>query len=756
MTKISSLVFMIFFIGLQPASAIEDNDHERIYTEITTAIDVYISNVKSLRPHLDNTRFNSEDLLLQLDLDELKIIAYVSNAITFEQYSGLLRGVNGTIRSRAGNALDQAVLLASLLNSAGWETQIASGRLNQQDALRLIRMIAPVAMEQELGQNNTIQPALEKFGLKAPAISNHSQDQQLYDDTKKSIELILKALDQHGISVPPQKMNDVLVKEAQDYYWVEYRLAAGNKWSAAHPAFGQSKYIPDVEAVAYFKDSVPDKYQHKLRIDAFIEHRIGSKNSITAVMKPWQRPVANLDGVALTYVNIPDGLRIDNLADMEDVVKSTRLFSPVFNGAAAGSKLFDLKGRVVDRMAQESDSYGMSALFQTISDKTDNALGGLSGSKDPQSSFSLVSHWLEFTFTSPNGKTRKYQRYVYGPHSEKNMKLALMTEHVFMVNTGRQSLDYFSDRYLNQLEENNKQLKTLLHHFLIKDKKTVMPKYSLPQDVEGLAQYRLFNSMPGTEGWISYRAEPGLIGFRNGYSDFEIPFFNVDIIANKRRLLEKKSDGIYSNPRWDIAFGVWETATERVPALARGPRKQHLDTFKILEAAEQQDIPLHLISNTKELDNAKLSLGDRAKYFIQHDLESGYLVLVPGKKPQGQALNGWWRTHKLTGQTLGMSSNGRGTELYEYAVSQLNNAMTLVNGLRNLKKCEGQGSMAQQLCCYMNANASNIGGMAYGNVMTAGMGAAGAALFTIVDFGLAETTGQGLAPPVDVLECGGL
>ena len=97
MTKISSLVFMIFFIGLLPASAIEDNDHERIYTEITTAIDVYISNVKSLRPHLDNTRFNSEELLLQLDLDELKIIEYVSNAITFEQYSGLLRGVDGTI-----------------------------------------------------------------------------------------------------------------------------------------------------------------------------------------------------------------------------------------------------------------------------------------------------------------------------------------------------------------------------------------------------------------------------------------------------------------------------------------------------------------------------------------------------------------------------------------------------------------------------------------------------------------------------------
>lgn len=760
MTKLSCLVFIIFSVFSLPVNATGENNNEKIYTEIASAIDVYISNVNSLRPHLDNTRFNSEELLLQLDLDESRIIDYVSKAINFEQYSGLLRGVNGTIKSRAGNALDQSVLLASLLNSAGWETRIVSGHLNEQDALRLIGLIVPVAIENDLGQKNTLQPALDKFGLKAPGTTKQSQDQLLYDDTQKSKELILKALDRHGISLTPQKLDDVLVKEAQAYFWVEYRLTAGNKWLAVHPAFGQSKAMPVVEATAYFKDSVPEKYQQKLQIEAFIEQRIGSKTSVASVMKPWQRPVANLDGVALTYINVPDGLRLDNLADLEDVVKTTRLFSPVFNGAPAGGSLFDLKGRVVDRMAVESDSLGMSALFQTFSDKTDNALSALSNSKEKKSSFSLVSHWLEFTFTSPGGKERKFRRYIYGPYAEgmneNSIKLALMTEHTFMVNTGRQSLDYLSDRYLNHLVENNKQLKTLLHHFLLKDKKTVMPKGSLPQDIEGLAQYRLFNSMPGTDGWISYRAEPGLISFRNGYSDFDTPFFNVDVIANKRRLLEKKSDGIYSIPTRNITFGVWETATERVPASARGSRQRHLDTFKIIEAAKQQGIPLQLISNAKDLDRAKLSLDDRTRYFIQNDLDAGYLALVPSKKPQGLALNGWWRIHKTTGQTLGMASNGRGTELYEYAVSQLNNAMTLVNGLRNLKKCEGQGSMAQQLCCYMNANASNIGGMAYGNVMTAGMGAAGAALYTIVDFGLAETTGQGLAPPVEVLDCGGL
>ena len=84
---------------------------------------------KSLRSNIDRSQFDLEALLEKLEYDDEAIIRFVDEQIAYQPYQGLLRGALGTLMSRAGNSLDQSVLLATLLRDAGFDARITQGRL---------------------------------------------------------------------------------------------------------------------------------------------------------------------------------------------------------------------------------------------------------------------------------------------------------------------------------------------------------------------------------------------------------------------------------------------------------------------------------------------------------------------------------------------------------------------------------------------------------------------------------------------------
>src|SRR5215217_1454331 len=93
------------------------------YEEARSRLDQLMVAVDELRPQIDRAQFDVEALSLQLGFEADDIVAFVRGEIAFEQYPGLLRGAHGTLIGRAGNALDQAVLLTTLLTYAGYETR---------------------------------------------------------------------------------------------------------------------------------------------------------------------------------------------------------------------------------------------------------------------------------------------------------------------------------------------------------------------------------------------------------------------------------------------------------------------------------------------------------------------------------------------------------------------------------------------------------------------------------------------------------
>ncbi len=82
------------------------------------------------RPHAD--------LADSLDLDTERIFRFVADEIRYEPYVGILRGPTGTLATRAGNAADQASLLAALLQAAAVPVHFAWGALDEATATTLL------------------------------------------------------------------------------------------------------------------------------------------------------------------------------------------------------------------------------------------------------------------------------------------------------------------------------------------------------------------------------------------------------------------------------------------------------------------------------------------------------------------------------------------------------------------------------------------------------------------------------------------
>jgi hypothetical protein len=113
---------------------------------------------------------------------------------------------------------------------------------------------------------------------------------------------------------------------------------------------------------------------------------------------------------------------------------------------------------------------------------------------------------------------------------------------------------------------------------------------------------------------------------------------------------------------------------------------------------------------------------------LMRDLETGHAVLIPGQVPAGLAMAGWWRVDPVTGTTLGMMANGRGSEVTEYLLQLFETAIGLISALAKYADCEKHTDTETKACCLVEAHMNNVGGMAMGGLLGATFGGGAAAL----------------------------
>ncbi len=227
-----------------------------------------------------------DDLALALEFDTERIFRFVSEQIRYEPYAGVLRGAEGTLMARAGNAADQAALLATLLKASGVETRFAWGAIDPATSDVLLRSgITDVATGRVqlietlsgMGDGGRPLPALELDAetsarleeaiARAPSVVEWANGQ-----TTATVGELESALRSAGI-VLPSGFPAVPTMERDRHLWVQMMVGPG--WLDLDPSIPGALPGDAAAEPAEVVDAIPDDLRHTIRLRVIEETASG-------------------------------------------------------------------------------------------------------------------------------------------------------------------------------------------------------------------------------------------------------------------------------------------------------------------------------------------------------------------------------------------------------------------------------------------------------------------------------------------------
>ena len=648
-----------------------------------------------------------------LDFDADTIISYVRDNVRFEPYSGALKGAAGSLSARAGNALDQSLLLATLLKNAGFDTRIARGELDATNRLALAgAALTDVPEAAMVSDQATFDRALEE--LRVPLGARTLPKAVPPDQAGVPTDQVRAVAERLATIAPIEPDAEELDRALGEYFWVQWREAAQGGWKDAHPAFGSASAPAELEAKEYFADSIPDTYQHRLRFEVGIERFENGRLVREPLMPAWERPAANFFGTSVSLGIVP-------MQEAGDT-KPASFFIPLLNGrAASGAKAFTLSGQLVDMDVASNSAAGV---FKQVSKGFLSAAEQLSGGPSDQPLMSLSGQFIRVSWIRPDGRTRTEERWPLDRIANRGAEGTPRVDTSIDDTQVARKLEYLrtflvqpaGEHAASSLRRSSAASASRLDWSKSLLSMVDWTKTEVAADAEQAPSLDNDHPLLLTLSTLTHhpmRAEDGHFTWRDG------PF-----VASVHEVLNPHAE----NTAWlDVFFNPWSGA--RLGADAVEPWGQGailrgvLDTaWEVAVGNPSEDYLAGRVVDIVaigELQNAAQAR-DRAEGFI--------LANVPGSKAETPR---WWRIHPETGEVLGMSALG-GAVTLEYVVGVIAVGVGAFLIGRSVGTCDSIEDSWQKGCCFLVAAGFGISGAAG---IAAGVAAApigmtvGAALF---------------------------
>lgn len=686
--------------------------------EVAAPVKRVLDTSARLRASADDSTFDYEALSLDLALDDAdEIVSWVEDEIAFQPYPGLLRGALGTLRARAGNALDQSVLLAGLLKDAGYEAKILEAEIEVKRAEKLVLSAsmptrAHVYSEASVFEREARQLAVASEGTsegarrrrEKVAAAEKSRTQAYVHAVAAAHRDLLSLLDAAGVELGGDATAGAseIVGETLDYFWVAFRPSAAERWVNVHPAHGEwDAEEPTFTAEREFTDTIPQELQHRIRIQAFVDVRRGTELLHVPITSAWERPAANLNEDSIDFTNFATGyIAIENGASPMEVVNATEFFFPMIDGSLApGAKGFTPEGFIVDPMAANTPQAGV---FQTMGGAFDEAAGAVGSEGRGGLAQTLVSESLQYTLVSPGGRQRTVDRVVVdrsGPRRDSatadslqqptaDELLPLLDVHSITVLTGGVPSGYAIAKLFDTLQSVKPAVSRLVK--LAEDPSNFGDPETAFEGLEpgwtGADVLReTFSGGPMAEA-IVFRAEPTVFVGRRGVRPGHLIRQSVDILWNNVRGIAIEDSAIVTSPDAVLRESLWESMTEGSLDPSGG-----VTTQDVLDNAIGQGIDVVIIDPSGPADVPAFEGHEQAKNAIERELDEGYLLVLPAAIPDGMPL-GWWRVDPGSGNVLGMVENendiGGGTAA-EYLIFVSGAVWGVKSGVAAFMGCTG-------------------------------------------------------------------
>jgi transglutaminase-like putative cysteine protease len=217
--------------------------------------DAAIDDALATADALPDTTWEIDALAQTLEGDPVAAFRVVRDGIRLEPYPGILRGPQGTLAARAGNAWDRALLLRSLLDSMGIPARFAFGELDDATAGVLVgRALEPAP-----------DPLPEAGALAATTLPLEA----LATRARRDHALLRAALDDAGVAIGDAPRED-LVAETRPHAWVQ--VEQDGAWLDLDPSLPDAAVGHPLTEATMVSDVMPDDAYQAVTVELRVGH----------------------------------------------------------------------------------------------------------------------------------------------------------------------------------------------------------------------------------------------------------------------------------------------------------------------------------------------------------------------------------------------------------------------------------------------------------------------------------------------------
>jgi hypothetical protein len=598
-------------------------------------------------------------LAAELSYDVESIFRFVSDEIRYEPYAGILRGARGTLRARAGNSADQALLLAELLRASLATVRFVSGPLDPAHADALLAAApagdaAAVAARARaiLGGPGVEPPAeppeefqaildrLEEVALDAQAIAD--------DQATSGIRTIVDALAEEGITLPTDT-SQLPALERDQHVWVQ--VAFGTDWQDLDPTLpGQ----PSGEVIASPSgepaDALPDDLRHRIDFVATAERMSGASLAQEAVFE-YGAFADELAGVPIAMVHAkPEGLANMGLS-ITGVITDAVQYLPVL---AIGDQLlvgtpisFTGGGGIVSDLDEQGDRNGEA-----------------------------TAEWLEVRVTSPDGATSSATRTIFdrvgsAARAAGDVDVAAIPPVELMAIDEDATREFLPVRTVRFLAVATGPSSADEVRQLRDDEEGPGP-YPVGGILYHLGRDSLASALAPAEGVEVFLDRPNVVAYTVTGEESQPAgtpsSFGLDVLHRSFGVLPVQGSRVAAPP--GVVAGVVGHVAERL-ALGDGlagdlaPASEVVSVGRLFDLAAADGIGVRVLRGSIPTD---LGLLPDSRARLEAALASGLVAVAPASPVSmgGRERLGWWLVDPATGRTTDEMDDGTGSSATEY------------------------------------------------------------------------------------------
>lgn len=538
---------------------------------------------------------------------------YVRDHVRFEPSPYCLKSSQGVLWGSSGNAKEQALLLADVLESMGEEVRLASARLDKETSASLIKSLFPGDAEEDFSYAEDV-PLSEPF------------------------------------------TDETLISNIRDHLWVQ--IHKDNRWLDLDPVFPDA--VPGRE-FAKAEKTYPfqkENYFPKMMISLSVEKEEARED------------VLMMEEELQTLSNQPVTLSIStNFQESENKEASGGSPAGLLGGlsrSTSGKKKTKGLEAVYQVELKIGEGKGVSGTFKEEVSNT---------SKKAPVENPIKRMWLNFRLTG-NGKVLLEEERILFEKIQEADELPLFQRHSILVTPNAIPLEAWEGKLqkvsdpgllktiragieeVKSAVKSKKDRKILLNESLSLEKE-IGPELghlinmifayssdSLTEDAgESLSVYSYFN-LPRI---IIYSLE----------GDGKAVSTSMDLRHDSISAMPYPGQALGMGETFLYGRGVFESVLEgKVLELFRG--KKALTTAFIMEEAARRKVPIRFYSELEKQELEKLAMPDHVRDRALLALASGSILIVPERsiRFEGKERWGWWQVDPLTRETIGVLDTG--------------------------------------------------------------------------------------------------